>query len=270
MSQIDSSYADQFFDLANSPTVSYRMKATSDLLSVDQDNNLGETTGGIVWETSYFLGRYFEEKIARDEIDLSSSKVLEVGAGCGLLGLILNRLKAKEVVLTELDDSSGVLNLLRKNVSQNSGEGLVRACALDWSKAKDSTLFSEGANSFDLIVGTDVVFRKDLVAPLLKICCHLSKKKTGKVVFCLQERCADALAELISLGEGAEYFCDYEEITDTVDVTFNQGEKYGLRELDIRVFRFAKPKEVSFDVSGEKRKNDDLDNNDAVSKKMKT
>jgi hypothetical protein len=111
--------ASVFFDLANSPLVGYRIEDNRTIV-IRQDNNCAIHTGGIVWETSYLLAEFLAEKFGKgNNIDSLHplGKTLEIGAGCGMLGLILatNGLSSK-VVLTE---ASEVMSSLRENVDRN-------------------------------------------------------------------------------------------------------------------------------------------------------
>ncbi len=51
--------ATTFFEMANSNTIEYRCSGGS-LLSIKQDRNIKNCTGGIVWETAFLLGTFLE------------------------------------------------------------------------------------------------------------------------------------------------------------------------------------------------------------------
>jgi predicted nicotinamide N-methyase len=229
-----------FFELANAPMVSYKIDNNDDndkyssfektTIRIHQDHAdaCGQHTGGIVWETSFLLLNYLrqihlfssreeeEEGISNRNKKNSKNKkqknkpqnypcgktVVEVGAGCGLLGLGIYHSKlAEQVILTETDS---VLPNLQRNVLQNndnsgnSGNKIsndkLRACVLDWTRYQEDCRQDAcqiEPHSVDMIVGTDVVFSMRFVGPLLETLRYLAHSDTT-ILLCLQERCPDA------------------------------------------------------------------------------
>ena len=94
-------------------------------LVVEQDQSLHDSCGGIVWESAYALEQYMRLNIGRicasppvkRKRGLSRCKVLELGAGAGLLGLAVAARGAKATVLT---DHPNAMPLLERNVRRNS------------------------------------------------------------------------------------------------------------------------------------------------------
>ena len=206
------------------------------IITVRQNGSVKEHTGGIVWETSYLLASYLLERYRGDNqqqkrkpactaaTGSSNSrpspplgKVLEIGSGCGMLGLVLGASGlSSSVVLTECSE---VMDDLRSNVQRNiDAEGnslskdVVSAQLLRWDcLEEDIAGFDDIQNdakndlkeslhlrphSFDTIVGTDVVFSPTLVRPLLA-CLALMAHKHTNIYLCLQVRCADSHALLL-------------------------------------------------------------------------
>jgi Lysine methyltransferase len=220
-----------FFELANAATVGYRLyeeeevelggsetrggENTTDsigqskkdlstntpiVVTVQQDvTACGNHTGGIVWETSYLLISYM---LYTQNIRQSSwGRVLEVGAGCGLLGLTLFASNAcDEVILTETEEVFTHLQANLERFSQQSKDtstmqSLVsrpnmhrcQAQILDWRWKKKKLVSLNLASSssrrqqqpyFDTIVGTDVIFSPTLVSPLLRTLRDVSNDQT--------------------------------------------------------------------------------------------
>ena len=137
--------AEKFFELANAPIVGYRIKlsrkkmkkrmqksksVTTPAILIKQDNSCQSHTGGIVWETSYLLACFLSAKYDHnyDNIDDNKNKkvkkkkplgkTLEVGSGCGMLGLILATSGlCTKVIMTETNE---VMENLRRNVEYNT------------------------------------------------------------------------------------------------------------------------------------------------------
>ena len=265
--------AESLFEIANAPYAGFRVQRprhcrrviqgsrdehSNDSVEVvvRQDSAVQKHTGGIVWETSYLLATYLimrYNEISGDNADRDSGKprrsrplgrVLEVGAGTGLLGLVLaaSGLCRGAVVLTEAEEC---MRALRANVERNiKGFVTKENCSSDDSGCKDgvSHLHSQWApclkpgravvrrlrwdklqsdvkdggddlrpGSFDTIFGTDVVFTPELVRPLLDTLATMANANT-LVYLCLQERCADSHALL--LRAAIEFGFDIEDVTD--------------------------------------------------------
>ena len=203
------------------------------IITVRQNSSVQEHTGGIVWETSYLLASYLLERHRGDDqrqkrkppqnsasIGRSADnspppplgKVLEIGSGCGMLGLVLAASGlSSSVILTECSE---VMDDLRSNVQRNIDakanslcKDVVSAQLLRWDCLEEDIAGTDDANtnakndskeslqlrphSFDTIVGTDVVFTPTLVRPLLA-CLALMAHKHTNIYLCLQVRCADS------------------------------------------------------------------------------
>jgi predicted nicotinamide N-methyase len=218
-SSLEEIAAEAFYELANSPIIGFRVGSKLKReIRIMQDNSCQVHTGGIVWETAYLLACYLELKYKSEKSSLG--KVLEVGSGCGMLGLALSASKlAKKVVMTETTqvlpnlEKNLAFNLKAKRIQTGSGQSdevnPKHACCspektkvrrLRWDKfGKDiKKCCAEGSSdlephSFDTIIGTDVIFATSLVKPLLKTLRNLSHEGTH-IYLCVQIRCADSHA----------------------------------------------------------------------------
>ena len=70
---------------------------------VEQDQSLHDCCGGIVWESAFCLAQYLRGEARARRI--RGRRVLELGAGAGLLGLAAAASGAKRVVLTDHPDA---------------------------------------------------------------------------------------------------------------------------------------------------------------------
>jgi predicted nicotinamide N-methyase len=237
-SKLEETAAEAFCELANAPIIGFRVGSKRRKeIRIKQNSKCQTHTGGIVWETAYLLACYLEIKCKGDNSRLG--KVLEVGSGCGMLGLALSASKlAKKVVMTETTE---VLPNLEKNLAFNlklrkiggkepDGEQHEHACcvpekisvrSLRWDKFdKDiKKCQADGSNdldphSFDTIIGTDVIFSKTLVKPLLKTLRKMSHEGT-RVYLCVQIRCADSHALL--LKKASKYGLAVKDCTDELN-----------------------------------------------------
>lgn len=96
------------------------------------------------------------------------------GSGCGIVGLVLACLGA-EVILTDLPMT---MTLLSQNISYNEhlfveGGGKAKAVPLDWT-----TNEARGMQKPDFIVAADVIYRRELMEPLLSCLLQLMGPST--------------------------------------------------------------------------------------------
>ena len=315
---MDAQISNVFFELANAPSVSYRLEAVPSLSQSpnlpltamgDQDDSdaietindvvtrQGTTTslassntivihqdvsgaaqnhtGGIVWETSYLLLNYLltsDEWLGTGLTVCTPRTVLEIGAGCGMLGLSLHKafemgilkrnnegdgthasgmLPSSRVILTETND---VMENLRGNFERNypsfssaettekpppvAQQHRVSVEELDWTRFREDCARSKiDAHSIDCIVGTDVVFSTRFVLPMLETMRFLSHPHTV-IYLCLQERCRDS--HRLLLKEAISYGFRVEDISETVyqDERLAPSCSFG-RALECKLLRFT-------------------------------
>ena len=154
------SAAEAFFDLANATHVRFPVSRGA-TVTIRQDPE-NQTTGGCVWETSYLLAlwtlRTLEPRLSnRGRTDNGPVRCLEVGAGCGLLGIALASAGAS-VIVTEC---AAAMANLEWNVARNppppATHGALSARTLDWTDhAHARGARAEGPFSF--LLGTDCVY----------------------------------------------------------------------------------------------------------------
>jgi len=96
-----------------------------------------------------------------DALDRPGFRVLELGAGTGLLSIVASKfLPSAEIIAT--DYHPDVLANLSSNVSTNSSgqdQSPISVYALDWSNPPTDDPFAKG--SFDMILAADVVYHPD-------------------------------------------------------------------------------------------------------------
>lgn len=259
-------------------TTATKTPATNTIVIQQDVSGAAQThTGGIVWETSYLLLNYLlssNEWLGippnTNSADTSIT-VLEIGAGCGLLGLSLHKAfelgivgkhndnegtaipSSSRVILTE---TSEVMDNLRGNLERNypplscedesataldtksHDEHKLSVEELDWTRyRKDCAVAGIEAHSVDCIVGTDVVFSTRFVLPMLETMQFLSHSGT-LIYLCLQERCRDS--HRLLLKEASFYGFAIEDISETVynDETLRRSCGFG-RALECKLLKFT-------------------------------
>ncbi|KAH3743606.1 hypothetical protein Pelo_14989 [Pelomyxa schiedti] len=88
-------------------------------------------------------------------------QVVELGAGCGLVGIVMAQLGVR-TVLTDFDDD--VLELLNENVSKNVKTGCASVTQLDWKKPVNAPL----SHSFPIAIASDVTYHREFCPSLFR------------------------------------------------------------------------------------------------------
>lgn len=132
----------------------------------------GESTtkrpyGIVLWPAAIALAH---ELAARPSGDLRGKRVLELGAGTGLPGIVAASLGA-EVVQTDRQDL--VLHVCRRNAQRNGVTGILHRKA-DW------TAWDDG-DRYDLILGSDILYT-ELLHPFLRKIFDENLARGGSVI----------------------------------------------------------------------------------------
>ncbi|XP_071990921.1 elongation factor Ts, mitochondrial isoform X2 [Engystomops pustulosus] len=113
-----------------------------------------------------YLCTYFEEQ----KLNFKGKKVIELGAGTGIVGILASLLGGR-VTVTDLPHA---LPQIRKNVSVNvSLDQAPDVCALSWGI--DQVHFPE---DYDFVLGADIVYLKETYDLLLQTLLHLCGPRT--------------------------------------------------------------------------------------------
>lgn len=141
--------------------VAFDNKQLAMSIMVEQEvkkQRLGEdSTGCVVWPSAHSMCAHL---CAHPEL-VRGKRVVELGAGTGLVGLVCGALGASEVVLTDL--LPGV-ELLQKNVALNSaalGETPIKVAELRWGKEAAKKVMPSGCDGCDVVIGCEVIYQHD-------------------------------------------------------------------------------------------------------------
>ncbi|ETV88042.1 hypothetical protein, variant 1 [Aphanomyces astaci] len=115
-------------------------------------------TGSRVWNASIFLSKHLLRlHDERQFITTALQSVIELGSGCGLIGLVARDVGAAHVVVT---DQAEIVDLLSANVAQNttasSGTGNVHAAEFTWGSPTFRSLWIDNT-PFDYILVSDCI-----------------------------------------------------------------------------------------------------------------
>ncbi|XP_029942095.1 protein N-lysine methyltransferase METTL21A [Salarias fasciatus] len=147
--------------------------ANHDLCLVQDWKNLG--VAAVVWDAAVVMCMYME----LGKVELKGKKVIELGAGTGLVGIVAAILGAQVTITDRLP----ALDLLSANVKSNlpaDSPGSASVSELSWGEDLDRY----PAGGFDLILGADIVYLEDTFRLLLRTLDHLSSGRTAVLLAC--------------------------------------------------------------------------------------
>lgn len=131
--------------------------------------------GTTVWDGSIALAKMFDNQITFPPEDFKNYRVLELGAGCGLVGIYLCLLGAKRTVIT---DQQCCIPTLNKNIELNVTKDMIssiKAQEYSWGKSVDN-LTKNGV--FDLVVAAEVLYSEEDSIKLAKSIPRLTHQKS--------------------------------------------------------------------------------------------
>lgn len=155
-----------------------------------QEGSLGDGVGAKVWVVAHIMCR----RLSRDASLVRGRRVLEIGAGCGVCGIVAAQQGAAAVVLT--DNVPAVLDNLRACIHLNGAadekrwdDGAMHVRHLDWEEslhpgsaananACTPSRHGDGApkvamdDTFDVILGTDVLYEPDMASLVAAVLTH--------------------------------------------------------------------------------------------------
>ncbi|KAI5090147.1 hypothetical protein C0J45_20282, partial [Silurus meridionalis] len=135
-----------------------------------------DSYGAMIWPAAVALCKFLETSEGRQQINLLDKTVLEIGAGTGLLSIVLTLLGAK-LTATDLPD---ILSNLRFNLDRNT-RSLRRhdpqVKELSWGYELEKP-FPRSSNRYDYVVAADVVYHHNFLGELLATMHHFCQPGT--------------------------------------------------------------------------------------------
>jgi len=138
-----------------------------------------------LWPAASLLCRYVDanlDSVFSPHGGIDRCRVLELGAGVGLVGVYLSLLGCEKVILTDLPEA---LEILRLNISRNNAGNTASAMPLSWGNAQetesvvsvllDRVDVDEKDGTPPLIVAADCVYWEslfDILVDTLYLVCH--------------------------------------------------------------------------------------------------
>ncbi|KAJ1311289.1 hypothetical protein OPQ81_009787 [Rhizoctonia solani] len=137
----------------------------------------GPGCGGIAWPAGEVLSRYLARRGS-----LVGQRVVELGSGTGLVGLVAGLLGAEEVVIT---DQEQLINIMKENIELNNLQSRVRASVLNWGEPMPPNLPS----TVSAIIAADCVYVESAFPLLVSTLTDLNNTyPNAEILFCYKKR----------------------------------------------------------------------------------
>ncbi|KAJ6539044.1 putative methyltransferase-domain-containing protein [Mycena capillaripes] len=144
-------------------------------ITVDLVLDASPGCGGVAWPAGEVLAQYL---VKRGPNFLQGQKILELGSGTGLVGLVAAMLGGT-VYLT---DQAPLLDIMRKNVEINKLSSLCTVSELNWGEPIPAEIPRP-----DVILAADCVYFEPTFPLLVQTMCDLVGEGT-EVLFCYKKR----------------------------------------------------------------------------------
>lgn len=116
--------------------------------------DLGGWTGGSIWESGQVLAQLLSAEPER----VRGKRVLELGTGCGLVGLVAGALGAREVVLTDQVLFMAAANLAANVSAMPEARLRFRLERLQWGDIAATVALKP---PFEVLLGSDIMYHEE-------------------------------------------------------------------------------------------------------------
>lgn len=147
------------------------------------------STGAVLWPAAAAMIEWLGKELPAESA--TPRRALELGAGLGSPGLFLQMFLGFDVVLSDVAEAT---ELLRKNVNANfkGSSGAPKVESLRWNDSEHmKQVLSHAPEGFDVIVGSDITYREDLLDSLLGTLARCLRPG-GRVFLTMQDRTNEA------------------------------------------------------------------------------
>ncbi|KAG3106884.1 hypothetical protein PC129_g4765 [Phytophthora cactorum] len=169
---------------------------------IGEVGNSGKGTGLTTWDGSVVLAKYLEHQ---RRSDITGSRVVELGAGTGLVGISAALLGARHVTLSDL---AYVVDNLAKNVAETMKlaaiarrpiESDVSTQVLDWFNPPTDL------GDIDFLLASDVVWVEELIPPLVGTFATLLRHSTVKTRILMSYQKRSIMSDRLLFSELERY-----------------------------------------------------------------
>lgn len=162
-----------------------------------------------------------------------SPRVIELGSGCGIVGLEVAHLcPASDVLLTDLPEAMEILNYNIRKAKFSSSRGRVATAILDW----DESLPKDVAKvHYDLVIVSDCTYNADSIPALVKTIAALTVTSPAALVVISTKVRHDSEAIFFRLMAEVELI-QVDHTTVSLPDRFRQDTGQSLEAVEIHVY----------------------------------
>ncbi|KAL9642371.1 hypothetical protein ABK040_007369 [Willaertia magna] len=160
---------------------------------IDQDLGIvNKEAGAMVWDSALVLAKYFENTRVFPEGFFKGKKVLELGTGTGIIGIVL----LTQGAIVHFTDKKELIPLIEKNIFLNcTTSGELPKVDIDKDQYKVFEYLWGEPNEivdnteYDFIIGCDVIYEsKEMWLPLAKALNEQLNNTKGQVIIAHEKR----------------------------------------------------------------------------------
>lgn len=154
-----------------------------------ESDEIWQSTGLTLWKASehlcHYLLKHQQEYFPSSE---EPQRVLELGAGLGLVGILVHLMVTNATVCLT-DGDTNALKYLRDNVQRNTTSDNISCHQLLWGH-ESATLFLEkgSGEKFDVIMASDILYAECVVKPLWETVRVVLSRPNGVFVMAFAKR----------------------------------------------------------------------------------
>lgn len=187
-------------------------------------DEIWQSTGLTLWKASEYLCRYLVTHRNGEHLDLSLKlqrsnnrrRVLELGAGLGLVGILAHRISSVQSHIMLTDGDTDALPYLRENVEQNKAThmGSIDCSQLIWGQETSlDFLKKQKEERFDVILASDIIYSPVIIQPLWETIKTLLDPRGTFVMAYARRKVPVSIEEVLSAAEEAGFV--YEECAES-------------------------------------------------------
>ena len=168
---------------------------------------------------------------------LRSPRVLELGSGCGIVGLqVADLCSTSDVLLTDLPDAMDILNHNVEHAKFVSKRGNIATAVLDWDEPLPERVSTQ---RFDLVILSDCTYNPDSIPQLVKTLSSVAENSPDTLIVVSLKKRHDSEAIFFDLMAGAE-FVEAEHTAVPLPDRYKGESGQELEVVDIYVYRSRK------------------------------
>lgn len=138
-----------------------------------------DLTGQILWPATHILQQYLQSE-SNHIISQHTNNVIELGAGIGIISILIHQLYHNITKIITTDHNLHVLQLINRNIELNQCSNIVQSYELEWGNLVqiDYMLNTLLLNGDTILVGSDLCYSVSAVALLIQTIAYTLQQLT--------------------------------------------------------------------------------------------